>query len=131
MKRTIIALTLIASAFTGLAHADRSTSVNLRVTEVLLPVMNCAQRNGETQDQMGADILAIRGDMETAFGQLYDLGALAKERGVNFKARKAQFVQKMRAKIDSESWAAPLNTAERTEVVRIFGQMVEDGFEGK
>ncbi|EGD6457214.1 hypothetical protein IAJ44_004275 [Salmonella enterica] len=131
MKRTIIALTLIASAFTGLAHADRASSVSLRVTEVLLPVMNCAQRNGESQEQMGTDILAIRGDMEVAFGQLYDLGALAHERGVNFHARKASFISAMRTKIDSEEWAKPLNAAERTEVVRVFGKMVEDGFEGK
>ncbi|EAM1616343.1 hypothetical protein EU642_22160 [Salmonella enterica] len=130
MKRTIIATTMAFAALGGTAHADRNTSVNLRVTEVMIPLAACAERNGEASQQVGSDMIEIRPSMETAFGQLYDLGALAKERGIDYKAHEVEFMQHMRSKMDSEGWAEPLNAAERSDVARIFAKVVQDGFEG-
>lgn len=128
MKRTIAASALVFASLTGLAHADRDTQVNLRVTEVTVPMMSAATRMGEPSEQMANDLIAIRGDMLVVFGEIYDMGALLKERGEENPAAKMRAY--MTESIRHEAWAKPLNAHERAEVIEAMIHVAVDGYEG-
>ncbi|ECZ5235234.1 hypothetical protein AH156_19780 [Salmonella enterica subsp. enterica serovar Enteritidis] len=128
MKRTIAASALVFASLTGFAHADRDTQVNLRVTEVTVPMMSAATRMGEPTEQMANDLIAIRGDMLVVFGQIYDMGALLKERGEENPADKMR--AHMTETIKREEWAKPLNAAERAAVIEAMVHVAVDGYRG-
>ncbi|EAO1133537.1 hypothetical protein EX011_21470 [Salmonella enterica] len=128
MKRTIAASALVFASLTGFAHADRDTQVNLRVTEVSVPMMTAAARMGEPTEQMTNDLIAIRGEMLVVFGQIYDMGSLLKERGEENPANKMRAY--MTESIKHEEWAKPLNASERAAVIEAMIHVAVDGYQG-
>ena len=131
MKRSLFALTFATLAVSGMAHADRNTQVNLRVTEMTLPLMTAAQRQGETDAQMAADLIALRPEAEVMFGELYDMGALMKEQNVWWEDVAKDLDVEVAKVMKEEAWDKALNQDERKLILESFKHAVMDGYQGR
>ena len=131
MKRTILAFAVVALSLSGMAHADRNTQVNLRVTELSIPLMNQAHRTGSSDSEIADQMIAFRPDAAALIGELYDMGALEKEQNVWWEDVAKNLDSDVQKILKEEVGAEDFNQEERQQIMGAFKHAVMDGYQGR